>query len=130
SCPWWRLREGRSSLLFLLLTLDGTRPGLRLTAHQGEVLAQWVTLERFGQEQLQRLRMALERDPEHLDRLALVPVRGRVEVGDRGTDRILVWQPHLHAHVVVMCGREQVRDDLEPGVGPEIHGTREVAVVA
>src|SRR6266516_14413 len=66
---WWR------SLLFLLLSLDGARPGLGLASHEGEVLAQGIALEGLREEELHGLGMAREGDAEHLPGLALVPVR-------------------------------------------------------
>jgi hypothetical protein len=67
---------------------------------------------------------------EHLPRLTLVPVARGEQVRDRGAHGVLVRQPHLHAHVVMMRGGEQVREDLEAALGAPVDAAGEVAVVA
>ena len=74
-------------------------------------------------------RVALERDAEHLGGLAFVPVRRGIDVRDRREHDLVGREPDLHAHVVVVRGREQVGDDLHPLLA-EVHGGGEVAVVA
>src|SRR5690349_4653875 len=61
--------------------LLGARPLLGPAGGQHEVLAQGMSLETFREEQWHEVRMIIERDAEHLVRLALVPRRPAVDTG-------------------------------------------------
>ena len=110
-----------------------TAPGQGLASRviKREVLAQRMALERLGQQQLHRLRVALEPDPEHLERLALVPVAGGPQVGDRGQHRVLVRAASPSRG---RCGGGWSRTGASPprtrASGPKSTAPGEVAVVA
>jgi hypothetical protein len=72
----------------------------------------------------------LEPDPEHLGRLALVPVAGGPQVGDRRQRSLVATDPDLDPHVVVVLRRRQVGDHLEALLRAVVDGGGELAVVA
>ena len=67
------------------------------------------------QEPLQ-MRMAFELDPEHVVDFTLVPVGVFINVADRMKRRILAFQRHLEAHVLVAVEGQQVVHQREIGI--------------
>ena len=94
-----------------LLLLDA-RFGHLKRAHLGGprrmVLAQRVARPGRGQQDSRQVRVSSEDDPEHVPHFALVPVRGRPEVGDRRERRVVLVERHLDAHVSISVIRQQV----------------------
>src|SRR5919107_532662 len=86
---------------------------VRLVAAQREVLAERVPLPVVGQEDAAQVRVTVEDDAEHVERLALVPV-GRAPDGNDGRDvRVLLVQENFQAQAVEALRREEVVVDLE-----------------
>src|SRR6478672_3858892 len=90
---------------------------------EGIVLALRVAGPVVGHEDPGQRRVTVEDDPEHVERLALVPVVGGVDAHDRGDVRVRVGRGHLEPDPAVVGHREQVVDrvQLAPGVVGVVH---------
>ncbi|GHI16138.1 hypothetical protein Scinn_56010 [Streptomyces virginiae] len=114
-----------------LTRLLGPRPGLRDARGQHEVLAQRVPLEVLREEEVHQVRVVGEGDPEHLEGLALVPFRARVD-GDRrrqGGGAVRDGRAQQQAAYAVVLQRGDVRADPEAGPGL-VHRAQPVEVRA
>src|SRR4029079_8559478 len=66
------------------------------------------------QQQGHEVPVPFEVDPEHVARLPLVPVGGRIDRRDARQVRIVVGDARLHCQLVRLRERRQVIDDLDP----------------
>src|SRR6185436_11456933 len=86
-----------------------------------EVFAQGMAVEALPHQDALQIRMAGEHDAEHVEGLALVPVRRLPYRGD-GWNRTLLVGPHAEPHACVLLKRiERVRDaEAQAGVVREL----------
>ena len=57
--------------------------------------------------------MRVEDDPEHVPYLAVVPIRGRPDIRNRGHVKISLGKRDLETHVRITLERQEVIDDGE-----------------
>src|SRR3954451_18836986 len=93
------------------------------------VLALRVTVPVVGHEDPGERRVAVEDDAEHVERLALLPVRRRIDAGHRGDVRVLGGDGDLEPDPAAVGHRRQVVDDVQPRALRRRHGAAAVEVV-
>jgi hypothetical protein len=104
-------------VLFLLLLLLGQAKRTQLGRPGGMVLAERVSLPGRGHQDPAEPRVAVEPDAEEVPCLALVPVRGRPDIGYGGQGGGIAGERHLHPDVLVPVEREKVVNDREIALG-------------
>ena len=73
------------------------------------------------------MRMVIERDAEHIARLALVPVGGLPYGRDGGYVGVVARQTGLDHHIVTLVKRQQLIDHFDPVAGSEAWRSASVA---
>ncbi len=102
-------------LLLLREPLLVERVGLELRRARGMLLAQGMPFPARRREDPAQVRMALEADPEEVESLALVPVRGRVQIHDGGEHQVVLREGDLQAQLAHAgrIGIEEMVEDRE-----------------
>ena len=90
---------------------------LHVRSAERVVLALWVALPLVGHEDPPQAGMALEGDPEEVEDLAFVEVRGRPHARHRRAPLVALGDPHPHAQTMRVGRRRQVICDQEPALG-------------
>src|SRR5688572_3687872 len=91
----------------------------RLAAH-GEVAPLRIALVVLRHEDAAHVRMAVEHDAEHVEHLALLEVRGGVDVDDGRHVRVVHSEPGADVEAVDALHREQLVVNAEPRLGREV----------